>query len=283
MIGEKDRRIIKEGALLIIPTIARVIGLNEAIILQQIHYWLQIAAEKGNNFNDGYYWTYNSVREWAEQFPFWHQDTIRRALNRLIEQKLLITANYNKLKYDRTKWYRINYKKLCQFLQNAQIEICNSQQCHLCNLHEPLPDISLPDISLTDNSSTGTGNFYRNKNSIDFFKFKRTVKEKNGEYLKAMEYFIMKHNEHFGAAKHPKLKPKTWHEQLRVMEFVKDEARDICFDVCYDDLKLMIENYFNKKYQGGCNYCITHFNNPGIKIVNFYESAYYGNCDDYED
>ncbi|WP_349774291.1 hypothetical protein [Ureibacillus chungkukjangi] len=40
-----NRRIIDESPLLIRPTLAAKVGLNEAIILQQIHYWNQILPE----------------------------------------------------------------------------------------------------------------------------------------------------------------------------------------------------------------------------------------------
>lgn len=42
---QMNRRIIDESPLLIRPTLAAKVGLNEAIILQQIHYWNQILPE----------------------------------------------------------------------------------------------------------------------------------------------------------------------------------------------------------------------------------------------
>ena len=47
--------------------LAREIGLNEALILQQINYWIEINKKSGNNFCDGRYWTYNSIRAWQEK------------------------------------------------------------------------------------------------------------------------------------------------------------------------------------------------------------------------
>ena len=37
-------------------TLAREIGLNEALILQQINYWIEINKKSGNNFYNGRYW-----------------------------------------------------------------------------------------------------------------------------------------------------------------------------------------------------------------------------------
>ena len=100
--------LISEPPLQVLPSLAVKIGLNEAIILQQIHYWLL----KSNNVRDGYKWVYNSYSEWNKQFPFFSRNTMIRAFNSLEKQGLLITANYNKAGFDKTKWYRIDYEKL---------------------------------------------------------------------------------------------------------------------------------------------------------------------------
>ena len=60
-------------------TLAREIGLNEALILQQINYWIEINKKSGNNFYDGRYWTYNSIRVWQEKdFDYMGFDAVKR-------------------------------------------------------------------------------------------------------------------------------------------------------------------------------------------------------------
>ncbi|MDA2236447.1 replication protein, partial [Bacillus cereus] len=103
-----SKLLIHEEPLIVLPGLAKMIGLNEAIFLQQVHYWIN----KSKNFNDGYYWVYNSYDEWLKQFPFWSSATLRRIINKLEKQGLLIKGNYNKLKIDQTKWYRIDYDLL---------------------------------------------------------------------------------------------------------------------------------------------------------------------------
>ncbi len=104
--------LLNKYPLLIIPELAELIGLNEAIILQQIHYWVEINREADKNFKDSFYWTYNSYEGWRKQFPFWSVDTIKRAVASLKRQRLVICGNYNQLKIDRTQWYRIDYVML---------------------------------------------------------------------------------------------------------------------------------------------------------------------------
>lgn len=102
--------LISEPPLQVLPSLAVKVGLNEAIILQQFHYWLQ----RSSNVRDGYKWIYNSITEWQKQFPFWSKETVKRAINSLEKQGCLVVGNYNKAKFDKTKWYRINYEWLTQ-------------------------------------------------------------------------------------------------------------------------------------------------------------------------
>ena len=100
--------LIDDYPILVLPRLAEEIGLNEAIVLQQMHYWLK----KSNHNYDGRRWIYNSFPEWQKHFPFWSIMTIKRAVYSLEKQNLLYVGNYNKAKFDKTKWYSINYETL---------------------------------------------------------------------------------------------------------------------------------------------------------------------------
>ena len=104
--------LLPEAPLVISPSIATAIGLNQAIVLQQIHYWINInEKEKINNYQ-GKTWTYNTYKEWQKQIPFFSERTILRTIQKLEKLKILESSNFNKKKYDRTKWYTINYDVL---------------------------------------------------------------------------------------------------------------------------------------------------------------------------
>ncbi|MFW3518628.1 replication protein [Staphylococcus caprae] len=100
--------LIDDYPIQVLPKLAVEIGLNEAIILQQMHYWLNAS----NHKYDGKKWIYNSYPEWQKQFPFWSLITIKRAIYSLEKQGLLHIGNYNKAKFDKTKWYSINYQTI---------------------------------------------------------------------------------------------------------------------------------------------------------------------------
>ncbi|RNC98256.1 hypothetical protein [Lysinibacillus halotolerans] len=107
--------LINEPPLQVLPTLATKIGLNNAIVVQQVHYWLRIS----NNIRDGHAWVYKSMDEWAEQFPFYSKRTVQRIIAELEGKEILVVGNFNKLKFDRTKWYRIDYEKLEKLCNNA--------------------------------------------------------------------------------------------------------------------------------------------------------------------
>ncbi len=97
-----------ENPLVVNPELAEKIGLNEAIVLQQLHYWSQ----KSTIEHDGYVWVYNTIEQWREQFRFFSADTIKRTLKKLKEAGLVRVERLSKDKRDRTNYYAIDYKKL---------------------------------------------------------------------------------------------------------------------------------------------------------------------------
>ena len=96
--------------LIVIPELAELLGdVDQAIILQQIHYWLQ----KSSNKIDGYVWVYNSMTEWQKQFPWIKsRKSLANKFKKLEDRGLLITGNYNRAGFDKTKWYSIDYSTL---------------------------------------------------------------------------------------------------------------------------------------------------------------------------
>lgn len=118
--GVESRLLYDERPLVLIPELAAVVGLHNAIVLQQVHYWVRINQRADKNFREGYYWTYNTYEAWREQFPFWSISTIKRIFMELESDGLIVTGNYNRLPIDRTKWYRVNYEVLGESVKLIQ-------------------------------------------------------------------------------------------------------------------------------------------------------------------
>lgn len=123
-----SKLLIDDYPIQVLPKLAEMIGLNEAIILQQIHYWLNTSK---HNY-DGKRWIYNSYPNWVKQFPFWSERTVKRTFSSLEKQDLLFVGNYNKAGFDKTKWYSINYKTLNELVAqpSGQNDPTTRTNCH---------------------------------------------------------------------------------------------------------------------------------------------------------
>ena len=111
-----SKYLIDDQPLIVLPKLAQKVGLNESLFLQQLHYWLL----QKRNIRDGYYWAFNSYPEWLKQFPFWSESTLKRTVTSLEKSGLVITGNYNSMKIDKTKWYRIDYKILKEITSDIE-------------------------------------------------------------------------------------------------------------------------------------------------------------------
>ncbi|QHT59345.1 hypothetical protein GXP70_04750 [Paenibacillus lycopersici] len=149
-----NKLLLDEHPLLILPALAVLIGLNESIVLQQMHYWLQKSMHK----RDNRMWVYNTYEEWQKQFSFWSISTIRRIIGNLEKAGIVITGNYNQLKIDNTKWYSIDYDQLNRRLIRSSVQ--NEQSEHSLWTDErlsmgmPLPETSSDNTTDIKNKNT---------------------------------------------------------------------------------------------------------------------------------
>lgn len=87
--------------------IATRYGVNAAVLFQNIAFWCNHSRANGTNYHDGLYWTYNSVKAFQELFPYLGKSQISSALQKLLDEGLIVKGNYNKVAYDRTAWYAV--------------------------------------------------------------------------------------------------------------------------------------------------------------------------------
>ncbi|WP_434779248.1 hypothetical protein [Neisseria sp. Ec49-e6-T10] len=122
--------------------LACAIGFEEAVVLQQVKYWLK----RSKNVIDGKTWVYNSIASWAKQFPFWSDTKVKRIFADLVDQKLLLTANHNKSKMDKTLWYTINDDRLDEIEHSIGSDCTNGEYqddpMDSDNLTQPIPEIT---------------------------------------------------------------------------------------------------------------------------------------------
>lgn len=114
------------------PEVAAKVGLNAAVIYQNIVWWAEKNAANGKHFHDGLWWTYNSVSAFGELFPYLTGKQIRTALAKLEEDGLLVSGCFNKSAYDRTKWYA----PTCLYVESDLPKKANED----AQKGEPIPD-----------------------------------------------------------------------------------------------------------------------------------------------
>lgn len=118
--------------------IATKFGIEEAILLQHIYYWVEKNKANNKHFHDGRYWAYNSVKAFTTLFPYIPERTLSRKLKNLEEKGLIISANYNETKYDRTLWYTIT-DTATEYLTNWHNPFAKMANGNYQN-GEPIPD-----------------------------------------------------------------------------------------------------------------------------------------------
>ena len=102
--------LISEQPIVVLPSIAKAIGFNEAIVLQRLHELLNKPDTMVEQ--EGYNWVRSTYEQWREHFPFLSIITIKRIFYRLEKAGLIITAQFDKGHWDQTKYYRIDYPAL---------------------------------------------------------------------------------------------------------------------------------------------------------------------------
>lgn len=116
--------LIDEPALQVLPSLALHFGLDEAIVLQQLHYWLCKAQDSPegwakNSLRDGRYWVFNTYEQWQKQFPFWSISTIKRIFSRLENNWVVHSQQFDKRWGKQRKYYTIDYDHLLEHLKVA--------------------------------------------------------------------------------------------------------------------------------------------------------------------
>lgn len=98
--------LISEPPLQVLPTLAKAIGLNEAIVTQQLHYLLR--DKRNGRVFDGHQWIFNTYEQWQERFfPFWSIPTIQRIFSHL-EKAGVFVACQPEGRLSRRKYYRLS-------------------------------------------------------------------------------------------------------------------------------------------------------------------------------
>lgn len=92
--------------------IAKRYGVNEAIFIQNLYFWINKNEANGRHYYEGRHWTYNSAKALVKLFPFWSEDQIKRLVRKMRDNGLIHIGNFNQKGMDRTNWYALSEEVL---------------------------------------------------------------------------------------------------------------------------------------------------------------------------
>lgn len=242
--------ILFDSPPIVVPKeLAKIVGLDEAIVLQQVHFLCGRSEEAGRNYRDGEYWVYKSYPAWKEEFPWWGETKVKTTFRNLEKSGLLVSGVFNKKGMDRTKWYRINYDALDALRTSPSDEI---RLMDKTKSTRPIPNIN-----------------YKNKNGALAEKQTTVNSAESVDVDKFIEWYFVEYMNVFGE-KHPSIRAD---QRERIRKTLADFIDDPQFDI-YDnaDLEEMARSFWANVESN--DWRISHFATPGILKTRYYEEIW---------
>lgn len=122
---ETHKLLLEEHPLVLLPGLATHIGLSEAVVLQQLHYWLIHRNEHGRRTahrRNNRWWVYNRYQQWRrDNFPFFSVMTIRRVFERL-EARGVVISHLESRSRQNGKWYTIDYDRFAEVVRDIAVK-----------------------------------------------------------------------------------------------------------------------------------------------------------------
>ena len=87
--------------------LAKQYGVDGAIFLHCMAFWVAKNRANGRHYHEGRYWTYNTLEALSKLFPFWSRRQLERIINGLKEAGALLAGNFSEDRTDRTRWYAL--------------------------------------------------------------------------------------------------------------------------------------------------------------------------------
>ena len=132
-------------------SIAVKYGVDGAVFIQNLFFWINKNEANGKHFYDGSTWTYNSSKALSALFPFWSKDQIDRIIKKLVSAGAVKLGNYNSAGMDRTRWFSLSREVLEVYAIPRNRDIHSAKSLFpFSEIATPIPD-SKPD-SKPDNS-----------------------------------------------------------------------------------------------------------------------------------
>lgn len=273
MITDNNRRINMDVCILLN-------NIPQAMILSQIDYWLDVIEKNPNlkqsHFHDNRLWVYKTYENLQAELPNLSISTINRSLQALKKSGILLCGTYNKMGYDRTCWYSIDYDRLQTLINTHKVKLseCNNSNCTNAIVQDELTNT----IYYTDNTykeNIKCSRLSQAKDGINYGILEKQIKticeEENyscSDDIVAIIVDFYKTYEKTFKEPHPPLAKETMRNVIDRLVRGSDMVDECDYDI-YDEL---IRDYFRTGYNS--DYHIMHFMTDGIRDNLFYKAFY---------
>jgi len=182
-------------------------GVDSAIILHNIRYWLDHARANEQMINDGYHWMFMTAAKMQSIMPFWSANKIQKMLKTLSSKGVLIVGEYNKSSWNRTNWYTMP-----EFKHSANKSNASSQKDY------------------STSSQTADSHYDQNKDSNN-----GSTSPEKVDYKKVQDIF----NHHFCRAIDPTTKETLYSAEVKMIT----PKRKKLIDSFFNQTKLDMEKF----------------------------------------
>jgi hypothetical protein len=118
----------------LLPSLAKAVGVDGAIVLQQLHYYL--GNPQCGREHEGHRWVYNTYEDWQQHdFPFWPAYRVGQILRQLQKRGLVLSCQPETRAdgaCNRRKYYRIDYDQLDSVVTAVPSHYCETQRSVHC-------------------------------------------------------------------------------------------------------------------------------------------------------
>ena len=254
---------------------ATYIGLNEALFLGQLRYWI----ERSDNYQQGRKWVFNSYTKWQEQFPFWGERTLRRTIKRLEKEGFIETGNFNNKAYDITKWYSINEAAIKEYIKNQKETGQNNQTpmvkmtkgggqngtMDMVKMTKPIPTITTKTTTKNNYNTVPPKGYTVEILETQLFRISDKGNFEDPETFEnaidVIAYYVSSYQRNRETA-HPLLTDKKMEEVINKLIEGCDKFPELIFDT--ENYHAMVDTHFSKNYGIDVDFNISHFATEGI-------------------
>lgn len=220
-------------------------GILEAILLNNLWFWIKKNEANKVNYFDNDYWTYNSVRAFGELFPYVSQKQIQTALKHLENEGLIKTGNYNKSTYDRTLWYAFDTQGK-SIMQKSKMEVPKKENGLVKNV-EPIPDIN---TNINTNNKENIKRKIFKKPTLEEIKQYCIERKNNVDAQKFIDYYEANNwtDSKGNKVKSWKQKVITW-ETHQPKQQIKEDIIPEWFNKDFSNQKLMTDKDYKNEME----------------------------------